>query len=137
MVPSFKLALFSHESCLIDAPTRRLLCLQSFILCMQRVRRGGGGETGRGGGAGMEFCSIYPPEIFRSVRHTLFSLNPHCLFLTPVHPTSHPCVTCGHFTSFQDGLAGLSNIGPTFPLLPAQLLAAYGALFLSLSYDTS
>lgn len=38
IVPAFNLILFCHESCLIDSPTCCLLCLQSVILCMQRVR---------------------------------------------------------------------------------------------------
>lgn len=68
------------------------------------------GEVKRG--AGMEFCSIYHPEIFLLERHTLFSLSPyslHCFSLCPSPPShfSSLCVTCGHFTSFQDGLVVL------------------------------
>lgn len=68
------------------------------------------GEVKRG--AGMEFCSIYRPEIFLLERHTLFSLSlftlrtvSHSARSLPL--TSHLSVTCGHFTSFQDGLAVL------------------------------
>ena len=46
------------------------------------------GEVKRG--AGMEFCSIYPPEIFLLERHTLFSLS----LLTPCSPS--------HFSSLCD-----------------------------------
>lgn len=53
------------------------------------------GEVKRG--AGMEFCSIYHPEIFLLERHTLFSLSPyslHCFSLCLSHPF--------HFSSLCD-----------------------------------
>ena len=52
------------------------------------------GEVKRG--AGMEFCSIYHPEIFLLERHTLFSLSPyslHCFSLCP-SPSSHFSSLC-------------------------------------------
>lgn len=56
------------------SPAVCFLCLLGFMLCMQRMRHRG--EVKRG--AGMEFCSIYHPEIFLLERHTLFSLSlPH------------------------------------------------------------
>lgn len=53
------------------------------------------GEVKRG--AGMEFCSIYHPEIFLLERHTLFSLSLyslHCSSLCPCSPS--------HFSSLCD-----------------------------------
>lgn len=58
------------------------------------------GEVKRG--AGMEFCSIYQPEIFLLEGHTVFSLCEKTCCLLPL--TSHFCGTCGHFTSFESGL---------------------------------
>lgn len=40
-VSAFHLALFCCESCLVDSPTLRLLCLLSFMLYMQRMRHRG------------------------------------------------------------------------------------------------
>lgn len=68
---------FSFSFSFIDSPT---FCL---LLSFQRHPLHTKGET-QGevkSGAGMEFCSIYPPpplpEIFFSIWHTLFSLCPH------------------------------------------------------------
>ena len=52
------------------------------------------GEVKRG--AGMEFCSIYHPEIFLLERHTLFSLSPYSLHCSSLclSPPSHFSSLC-------------------------------------------
>lgn len=102
-VSALHLALFRL---LIDSSTLSLFCLSSSILCMQRMRHRGRLREE------LEWSSapFTPPWnilldmtlCFLSVL-TLHSV-PHSS--CPSHP-SHLCVTCGHFTSFQFGLAGL------------------------------
>jgi len=72
------------------SPALCFLCLLGFMLCMQRMRHRG--EVKRG--AGMEFCSIYHPEIFLLERHTLFSLS-----LSLSQP---PLSYSAHFSSLRD-----------------------------------
>lgn len=78
--------LFSPEACLFNSPPLFSLSPGLHTLHAQDETPG---EVKRG--AGMEFCSIYHPEIFLLERHTLFSLSPHFLrgFLLPL--TSHLC----------------------------------------------
>lgn len=106
IVSAFNLALFCYEASLllIDSPTLCLYCLFNSILCMQRMRHRGRLRVE------LEWSSApFTLLKYSSQYDTLFSLCPHSpiCFSLLLHLTSHFCVTCGHFTSFQYGLAGL------------------------------